>query len=121
LNYVHPKYPTPSRAIIQQCGWGAVILLVRGSFESIVTGMVFVILIFYAVSTAALFVLRHRKTGEDHEIFKIPGFPVLPALYLFLLLGLILVRGILDWQNSLIDLSFVLSGLPAAASFFWKR
>ena len=121
LNYVHPKYLTPSRAILLQCGWGAVILLVRGSFESIVTGMVFVILIFYAVSTAALFVLRHRKTGEDHEIFKIPGFPVLPALYLFLLLGLILVRGILDWQNSLIDLSFVLSGLPAAAYFFWKR
>ena len=121
LNYVHPKYRTPSRAVLLQCAWGAVILLVRGSFESIVTGMVFVILIFYAVSTAALFVLRHRQVGEDAPIFKVPGYPILPALYLLLLLGLILVRGILDWQQSLIDLTFVVSGLPMAVYFFRKR
>ncbi len=61
LDYIHPKYRTPSRAILLQCGWCAVILLVRGSFETIVTGMVFVILIFYAVTTMALFVLRHQN------------------------------------------------------------
>ena len=83
--------------------------------------MVFVILIFYAVTTAALFVLRYRKVGEGNALFKVPGYPVLPALYLVLLLALILVRGVLDWQQSLIDLSFVLSGLPAAAYFFWRR
>lgn len=121
LNYVHPKYRTPSRAILLQCGWGAVILIVRGSFESIATGMVFIILIFYAVTTAALFVLRHREVGVEHKIFRVPGYPILPALYLLLLVALILVRGILDWQQSLIDLSFVLSGIPAAIYFFWKR
>ena len=121
LDYVHPKYRTPSRAILLQCGWGAVILLVRGSFETIATGMVFVILIFYAVTTAALFVLRHRKVSADHTIFKVPGYPALPALYLLLLVALILVRGVLDWQQSLIDLSFVLSGFPVAAYFFWQR
>ncbi len=121
LDYIHPKYRTPSRAILLQCSWGAVILLVRGSFETIVTGMVFVILIFYAVNTMALFVLRHQNVGGEHTIFKMPGYPVLPALYLLLLVALILVRGTLDWQQSLIDLSFVLSGLPAAAYFFWRR
>ena len=121
LNYVHPTYRTPSRAVLLQCGWGAVILLVRGSFESIATGMVFVILIFYAVTTAALFVLRYRNVGEDNTLFKVPGYPVLPALYFVVLVVLILGRGILDWQQSLIDLSFVLSGLPAAAYFFWRR
>ena len=121
LNYVHPKYRTPSRAVLIQCMWGTVILLVRGSFENIATGMVFVILIFYAVTTAALFVLRYRKVGEDNTIFKVPGYPVLPAFYLLLLVALILVRGVLDWQQSLIDLSFVLSGFPVAAYFFWRR
>jgi len=101
--------------------WGAVILLVRGSFESIATGMVFVILIFYATNTAALFVLRYRKTGEDLKIFKVPGYPVLPAIYLLSLVTLIVVRGFVDWQQSLIDLSFVLSGFPVAIFFFWKR
>ncbi len=121
LNYVHPKFHSPSRAILLQCAWGAVILLVRGSFEAIATGMVFVILIFYAVNTAALFVLRHRKVGEEQKIFKVHGYPVLPALYLLLLVSLIVVRGIVDWQQSLIDLSFVLSGFPAAAFFFRRR
>ncbi len=121
LNHVHTRFRTPSRAILLQCGWGAVILLVRGSFETIATGMVFAILIFYATNTAALFVLRHRRIGEDNKIFRVPGYPVLPALYLALLLTLIIVRGVLDWQQSLIDLSFVLSGFPAAAFFFWQR
>jgi len=121
LNHVHPKFLTPSRAILLQCGWGAVILLVRGSFETIATGMVFAILIFYATNTAALFVLRHRRVGEGNPIFKVPEYPVLPALYFVLLLTLIVVRGVIDWQQSLIDLSFVLSGFPAAAFFFWKR
>jgi len=121
LNHVHPKFHSPSRAILLQCGWGAVILLARGSFETIATGMVFAILIFYATNTAALFVLRHRKIGDGNKLFKVPGYPLLPAFYLVLLLSLIIVRGVLDWQQSLIDISFVLSGFPAGVYFLWKR
>ncbi|HIC73537.1 MAG TPA: amino acid permease, partial [Candidatus Marinimicrobia bacterium] len=39
LDYIHPKFQTPTRAIFAHCVWGAVILVVRGSFETIVAGM----------------------------------------------------------------------------------
>lgn len=117
LNYVHPTYHTPSRAILLHCIWGTFILLVRGSFETIITGMLFVILIFYAFTTVSIFVLRRRNVAEG-EVFLMPGYPWLPALYLAAVVGLISVRVVTNWQQSLIDLAFVAAGLPAAAFFF---
>ena len=117
LDHVHPKYRTPSRAIILQCVWGGVILLVRGSFASIVTGMMFVVLIFYGLTAGCLFIMRSRRIGDGNELFRMPGYPVLPALYILAIVALVLIRGVLDWQQSLIDISFVAVGLPVAAFF----
>ncbi len=117
LNYVHPKYRTPSRAILLHCIWGTFILVVRGSFETIITGMLFVILIFYAFTTISIFILRRRNVAQG-PVFRMPGYPWLPGLYLAVVVGLVLVRAITNWQQSLIDLAFVAAGLPAAAFFF---
>ena len=65
LNFVHPTFRTPSRAVIAHCVWAAVILIVRGQFETIVAGMVFAILIFYTFTTLALFKLRKLQPEED--------------------------------------------------------
>ena len=46
LDHLHPRFRTPSRSIAIYCGWTAVILLVRQQFSTIVTGVVFAILIF---------------------------------------------------------------------------
>ena len=120
LNYVHPKFRTPSRAILLHCFWGTVILVVRGSFETIITGMVFVILIFYAFTTVSIFILRRQNVAEG-PVFLMPGYPWLPALYLMVIVCLIIIRAIFDWQQALIDLAFVAAGLPAAALFFRTR
>jgi len=126
LNFVHERFRTPSRAIIAHCVWGGVILLVRGSFENIVAGMVFAILIFYTMTTLALFKFRREGVGEDPSeegveggIFRVPLYPVLPIVYLIGVVGLLLFRGIFEWQSSLVDLAFVLTGLPV--SWFWLR
>lgn len=116
LDYVHPRFRTPSRSVLAHCAWAAVILLVRGSFEAIVTGMVFVVLIFYGMTTVALFKLRRERVGED-TAFRMPLFPWSPALYLLGIVGLLVARATLSWRTSLVDLAFVLTGLPF--SFFW--
>lgn len=117
LNYVHPKFRTPSRAILLHCIWGTFILLARGSFETIITGMLFVILIFYAFTTVGIFILRHRNEAEG-GVFLMPGYPWLPGIYLAAVVGLVVVRFATNWQQSLIDLAFVAAGLPVAAFFF---
>ncbi len=116
LQHVHPKYRTPALAILAHCVWGAVILLIRGSFENIVAGMVFAILIFYAITAAAFFVFRHQQIGDKHA-FRMPGYPVLPALYLIITIVLVTLRAWFEPYQSLIDLAFVATGLPFA--FYW--
>ena len=116
--YVHPKYRTPSRAILVHCLWAAVILLVRGSFETIVAGMVFAMLVFYAFTTVALFILRKREVGGE-DVYRMPLYPWLPGVYLAGILVLLVIRGIFEWEKSLADLAFVATGLPFA--LIWLR
>ncbi|PIQ63581.1 MAG: hypothetical protein COV99_02185, partial [Bacteroidetes bacterium CG12_big_fil_rev_8_21_14_0_65_60_17] len=125
LDYVHPRFRTPTRAVIAHVVWGGVLLVVRGSFESIAAGMIFAILIFYTMTTLALFKFRREgvgeagEDGERHKVFRIPFYPVLPVLYLVGVVGLLLFRAVFQWRESLLDLAFVLTGLPVA--WFWLR
>ncbi|MEM7104373.1 MAG: amino acid permease [Bacteroidota bacterium] len=116
FNYVHPKFRTPSRAIMAHCGWAIVILLVRQNFENIVAGMTFAVLIFYTMTTVALFKLRKMGVGEEGS-YKVPLFPVLPAIYLLGILTLVCIRGFYEWEKSLIDLAFIAVGIPFALIF----
>jgi APA family basic amino acid/polyamine antiporter len=118
LDYVHPKYRTPTRAILVHCLWAAVILLVRRTFETIAAGMVFAILIFLLFNTLALFRLRKKGVGGD-DVFRVPFYPFLPAFFFAGILVLLVFRAVFEWQRSLVDLAFVATGLPF--SLIWCR
>lgn len=120
FDYVHPTFHTPSRAIIAHCVWAVVILLVRRNFENIVAGMTFAVLIFYVMTTLALFKLRRQGVGGA-KVFKVPLYPVLPGIYLLGILLLIGIRGFYEWEKSLVDLAFIASGIPLAFWFVWKK
>ncbi|MCP4707793.1 MAG: amino acid permease [Planctomycetes bacterium] len=116
LDYIHPKYRTPSRAIVAHCLWAGVILIVRGQFEEIATGLVFTILIFYGLSTLTIFKMRRENIGGK-DIFRVPLYPILPVFFLIMVAGLLIIRGIYKWQLSLADLSFIVAGIPFA--IYW--
>ncbi len=118
LDHVHPRFRTPSRAIVAHCVWGGAILIIRGTFETIATGLVFTILIFYGLSTLALFKMRRDRIGGTN-IFRVPLYPFLPVLSLLLIIGLLILRAFYQWQNSAVDLVFVVTGIPFA--FYWIR
>ena len=120
FNHIDAKFRTPTRAIVAHVFWASVILIVRGSFENIAAGMVFAILIFYSMTTLALFKFRRDKINEE-QAFRMPGYPVLPAIYLIGVVTLIVFRAIFEWEKSLIDLAFVASGLPVSIYWFRKK
>ena len=120
LDYIHPKYQTPTHAIIAHCVWGAMILIIRGTFETIAAGMVFAILIFYTFTTVALFKFRREKAGSV-DAYEIPGFPLLPAIYLLGIVALVCLRGYYEWEKSAQDLAFVLTGIPVYFLWFRRR
>ena len=120
LGHLHPRFRTPSRSIATYCGWTAVILPVRQQFSTIVTGVVFAILIFYGLTTLALFRFRARSTGEQ-DCYRVPFYPYLPALYLIGTTALLFLRLIFEFRESLHDLAFILSGLPLGLWWVWRR
>ena len=113
---IHPRFRTPSNAIVAHCIWGIVLLVIRQNFETIVTGMVFTILIFYTFTTVAFFKFRKLDLGESG--YRIPFYPFLPSIYLIGLASLVLLRIYYQFNLSIQDLSFVLTGVPAYFIFF---
>jgi APA family basic amino acid/polyamine antiporter len=117
---VHPKYGTPSRALLHQCAW-CLILLFSGSFDLVTSMYVFVSWLLYLLMGIGVFILRIR---EPHRVrpFRVPGYPWVPlifVLFTFSFLGLTLVGDISAYVNheapvinSVMGLVFVLSGAP---------
>ncbi len=118
LDCVHPRFRTPSRAIAAHCVWAGAILLIRGTFETIATGLVFTILIFYGLSTLSLFRMRKDLIGGS-DVFRVPLYPVLPIIFVLVIVVLLVLRAIFEWQNSATDLVFIITGLPFA--IYWVR
>jgi APA family basic amino acid/polyamine antiporter len=118
FDFVHPKFRTPTHAILAHCFWAAVILLVRRSFETIAAGMVFAILIFLTMNTLALFKLRRKDEGGK-DVFRVPLYPILPGIFFVGILALLVFRVIFEWERSLVDVAFIATGLPF--SFIWCR
>ena len=119
FNHLHPQYKTPAHSIIAHCIWGIALLVIRQNFETIVSGMVFTILIFYIITTLAFF--KFRKKGQGAEGYRMPFYPALPLAYLIGLITLVILRLIFQFNISVQDLSFVLTGVPIYFLFFKQR
>jgi APA family basic amino acid/polyamine antiporter len=79
LAEVHPRYGTPAIAILASCAWAAV-LAATGTFEQLLTYVVFVGWVFYALGAAAVIALR-LKLPTAPRPFRVPGYPLTPILF----------------------------------------
>jgi APA family basic amino acid/polyamine antiporter len=118
LSRVHPRYHTPVAAIVAQGVWASVLTLV-GTFQQLFTYVVFTHWIFYALAVAAVVVLR-RKRPELERPFRVPGYPILPVLFILSAAGLTLSVIVADPWRSLAGIAAILTGLPAYW-FFQRR
>ena len=116
FNHLHPEYKTPTHSIIAHCIWGIALLVIRQNFETIVSGMVFTILIFYIITTLAFFKFRKKRQGAKG--YRWHFYPTRPLVYLVGLVALVILRLIFQFNISVQDLSFVLTGVPIYFLFF---
>jgi len=119
LSRVHPRYHTPVAAIVVQGLWASVLTLV-GTFQQLFTYVVFTHWIFYALAVAAVVVLR-RKRPDLERPFRVPGYPILPVLFILSAAGLTLSVIVADPGRSLAGIAAILTGLPAYWFFHRKR
>lgn len=117
LAQVHPRYGTPSASIAMSALLGVVFVSVR-SFAELAEHFVIGIWPFYALSVAAVFVLR-RRAPDLPRPYKTWGYPVVPLLFLAASLFLLVNYAWTQPAVFAVDCAVVLAGVPVY--LLWSR
>lgn len=114
---IHPRFGTPSAAVALTTFW-AVLFALSGSYEEIYTYVMFGGLLFGMFGGAAVFVLRRRRP-EIPRVYRVWGYPVVPAVFV-LGLGALVVNTLIEKPvESLTGLTLIALGVPAY--FCWRQ
>ena len=109
----------PAAGLIVQSIWTALLCL-TGSYGQLLNYVIFAALVFYALTTIGLFILRARRPQVERP-YRALGYPVLPAVYIALttLVMLLIVLSPSTRQDAFLGLVLVLLGIPVY--FLWRR
>src|SRR6266852_2951504 len=77
---VHPRFRTPSVAIVVQCGLATVLLLLGGSFRQFFSLAIFAEWMFYMIAGSTVFVFRRREPNLERP-YRVWVYPVVPAVF----------------------------------------
>jgi len=112
------KAEAPVVAIALQ-GCAAIIIACSGTYGEILNFEVTVDFIFFAMTAAALFILRKRRIGSASVTYRVPGHPFTTMLFVLSCAAIVLSAIIASPRNSAIALCIMLAGLPVY--YFWRR
>jgi APA family basic amino acid/polyamine antiporter len=113
LGQVSPRTRVPVRALFAQAAWASVLVL-SGTFDELTDYAIFAILIFVALSTASVFVLR-RRAPDARAGYRTWGYPVTPVLFL-LAAGWLIVNTLqTSPRQAFAGLALMALGVP----FYW--
>ncbi len=115
---IHPKYSTPHNAIIIQSAWAVILILFWGTFENLISYVVFTDWIFFGLTAASVFIFR-KKLPEAKRDYKTLGYPITPLIF----------TGVAAWFviNTLIEkpgqaiAGLIMLGLGLPVYFYWKN
>ena len=117
LAEVHPRFGTPALAIVVSSVWAA-LLAITGTFEQLLTYVVFTGWIFYVLGGLAIF--AYRRTQPDMpRPFRTPGYPLTPLLFVASAVAIVLNTMVSQPARAALGLGLVLLGVPAF--YLWRR
>ncbi|HUX83758.1 MAG TPA: amino acid permease [Chitinophagaceae bacterium] len=100
----------PAYGIWIQCAWAA-ILCFSGKYNDLLTYVIFVVLIFYALTIAGIFRLRRFKPDIPRP-YKAFGYPWIPGIYILFASAICVSLFIFKPANTWPGLVIVLLGIP---------
>ena len=116
---LHPRYDTPSVAIVIQSVWAAALVL-TGTYAQLVDYVVSADWIFFGMAGASLFVFRRKipLSKRPEGVFATPGYPLIPALFVGVAA---LIVGSVLWTNPVRSgLGFAILAAGVPAYLFWS-
>ena len=117
LGEVHPRFGTPAFAIVAGSIWAA-ILAASGTFEQLLTYVVFSGWIFYGLGALSIFAFRRREPDAPRP-FRVPGYPVTPILFVAASAAIVLNTLFTQPGRALVGIAVVFTGVPAY--LLWRR
>jgi basic amino acid/polyamine antiporter, APA family len=117
LAEVHPRFGTPAFAVGATAFWAAV-LAASGTFEQLLTYVVFVGWMFYALAAASIFVYRKRETMEVAR-YRVPGYPWTPIVFIATVAAFVMNTIVAQPVRAAAGIGVVLTGAPAY--LIWRR
>jgi basic amino acid/polyamine antiporter, APA family len=120
LAEVHPRFHTPSIAIIAQAALAIVLLLFGGSFRQFFSLAIFAEWLFYMVAASTVFLFRRREPAARRP-YRVWGYPVVPSLFVLAAALLLYFTFRDNWPNSGYGSLVILAGIPVFCLFARKR
>ena len=107
---VHPRFKTPAFAIVAQALWSGLLIL-TGSYETLFTYSILSAWIFYALSVAAVWILR-RKLPDLPRPYRMWGYPYTLILFLIVSVWFMADALITQTKPSLMAIAIAAAGVP---------
>ena len=120
LAEVHPRFRTPSVAIVVQAVLAIILLLLGGNFRQFFTLAIFAEWLFYMIAASTVFVFRWRDPQAVRP-YRVWGYPVVPILFVLAAALLLYFTFRDNYPNSGIGLLVILAGIPVFYGFARNR
>jgi APA family basic amino acid/polyamine antiporter len=120
LAWIHPRFRTPVYAILVQSAWAVVLLLFWGTFEDLITYVVFTDWIFFGLTAAGIFIFR-RKLKDHPRPYKTLGYPVVPLIFITITFLFVLNSLIEKPVHAWAGLVLMILALPVFFTFKKRR
>jgi APA family basic amino acid/polyamine antiporter len=120
LATLHPRYATPSLAIIVQSTWSCILAL-TGSYEQLANYVVFADWIFFGLTVLTVLTFRHKLplSKRPPDAFRAPGYPVVQVL--FVLISLAVVASVIGAAPGAAVKGAVLIALGVPVYYWYAR
>jgi APA family basic amino acid/polyamine antiporter len=125
------KKGVPGSALVYQGIWITVLILLRtrgvdfhgtvtygNLYSKLLEYVVFAALLFYVITTIAIFVLRAKRPDAERP-YRAFGYPFVPTLYILAAAAIMLVLLLYQTQTAGAGLAIVLIGLPVYFLWSW--
>ncbi|HKK42367.1 MAG TPA: amino acid permease [Bacteroidales bacterium] len=107
----------PGFAIVIQGIW-ATLLCLSGTYGNLLDYVIFAVLIFFTLTILAIFVLRVKRPDMPRP-YKAFGYPVIPAIYILLIVTIMVILLIYKPDYTFPGLGIVILGIPVF--FLWRK
>ncbi|HEU0141233.1 MAG TPA: amino acid permease, partial [Bryobacteraceae bacterium] len=114
---IHPRFQTPGFSILVQGIW-SMLLTLTGSYETLLSYVLFAMWLFHAMAVFGVIILR-RKDGNRPRPYRMWGYPVAPLLFTAFALAFVINTFISRPIPSLLGALIIASGIPTY--WLWRR